>query len=155
MICIVKVNILEEIGPQFVYLEDCSMHTISWRSLLFYREMSEAMAEDSCSPYNSSSDWWRSSPQVKVNCLWSSSSSETFSISTGSYLERTTLSQQSFCMYRFPYVENPTGLPERTNEVAGAYAEACVEVGKECRIPTVNLWTKMQEFPDWGKAYLR
>lgn len=58
-------------------------------------------------------------------------------------------------MYRFPYVENPTGLPERTNEVAGAYAEACVEVGKECRIPTVNLWTKMQEFPDWGKAYLR
>ncbi|OWM77355.1 GDSL esterase/lipase At5g45920 [Punica granatum] len=55
---------------------------------------------------------------------------------------------------KFPYVESPDGLPERTNKAAGAYAEACVIVAKECGVPYVNLWTKMQEFPNWETAYL-
>ncbi|XP_022720979.1 GDSL esterase/lipase At5g45920-like isoform X2 [Durio zibethinus] len=55
---------------------------------------------------------------------------------------------------RHPYAENPSGLPERTNEAAGAYAKACVETAGECGIPVVDLWTRMQQFPDWRKAYL-
>ena len=47
------------------------------------------------------------------------------------------------------------GLPERTNESAGAYAKACIAVAGECGVPVVDLWTKMQQFPDWQNAYLR
>ncbi|PSS24594.1 GDSL esterase/lipase [Actinidia chinensis var. chinensis] len=54
-----------------------------------------------------------------------------------------------------PFTENVLGLPERTNQAAGAYAKACVAVAGECGIPAVDLWTKMQQFPDWQKAYLR
>ncbi|GFY91924.1 SGNH hydrolase-type esterase superfamily protein [Actinidia rufa] len=54
-----------------------------------------------------------------------------------------------------PFSENALGLPERTNQAAGAYAKACVAVAGECGIPAVDLWTKMQQFPDWQKAYLR
>uniref|UniRef100_A0A7C8YGY2 Uncharacterized protein n=1 Tax=Opuntia streptacantha TaxID=393608 RepID=A0A7C8YGY2_OPUST len=54
-----------------------------------------------------------------------------------------------------PYFENPSGLPERTNEVAGAYAKACVDVAKECGTPEVDIWTKMQELPDWKNLCLR
>ncbi|KAG6754937.1 hypothetical protein POTOM_040742 [Populus tomentosa] len=57
-----------------------------------------------------------------------------------------------FC--RHPYIENPSGLPERTNEAAGAYAQACKSVAKECGCPVVDLWIKMQECPDWKQAYL-
>lgn len=56
---------------------------------------------------------------------------------------------------RHPYGENPSHLPERTNEGAGNYAKASVDVGEECEVPVVDLWTRMQEFPDWSKAYLR
>ncbi|XP_021294422.1 GDSL esterase/lipase At5g45920 [Herrania umbratica] len=56
---------------------------------------------------------------------------------------------------RHPYAENPSGLPERTNEAAGAFAKACVETAGECGIPVVDLWTRMQQDPDWRKAYLR
>lgn len=56
---------------------------------------------------------------------------------------------------RHPYVENPTGLPERTNEAAGAYAKACIEVAGECGLPVVDLWTKMQQLADWKTACLR
>ncbi|GAY34690.1 hypothetical protein CUMW_012770, partial [Citrus unshiu] len=55
---------------------------------------------------------------------------------------------------KHPYVENPTGLPERTNEAAGAYAKACIEVAGECGLPVVDLWTKMQQLADWKTAYL-
>ncbi|GAV71066.1 Lipase_GDSL domain-containing protein [Cephalotus follicularis] len=55
---------------------------------------------------------------------------------------------------RHPYVENPMGLPERTNEAAGYYANACVAVAEECGIPVVDLWTKMQHCPGWQTAYL-
>ncbi|XP_048325891.1 GDSL esterase/lipase At5g45920 isoform X2 [Ziziphus jujuba] len=44
--------------------------------------------------------------------------------------------------------------PERTNEAAGDYAKACIAVAGECGIPVVDLWTKMQQFSDWKKAYL-
>ncbi|XP_058201470.1 GDSL esterase/lipase At5g45920-like isoform X1 [Rhododendron vialii] len=53
-----------------------------------------------------------------------------------------------------PYVENASGLPERTNEAAGAYAKACVAIARQCGILVVDLWTKMQEVPGWQKAYL-
>ncbi|KAJ8447970.1 hypothetical protein Cgig2_028846 [Carnegiea gigantea] len=53
-----------------------------------------------------------------------------------------------------PYCENPSGLPERTNEVAGAYAKACVYVAKDCGTPVVDIWTKMQELPDWKNLCL-
>lgn len=56
---------------------------------------------------------------------------------------------------RHPFVENQLGLPERTNDAAGAYAKACVSVANECGIPVIDLWNKMQKFPDWQKAYLR
>ncbi|XP_052203721.1 GDSL esterase/lipase At5g45920 [Diospyros lotus] len=55
----------------------------------------------------------------------------------------------------YPFVENPGGLPERTNQAAGAYAKTCFAVAEECGIPVVDLWTKMQQFPDWQKEYLR
>lgn len=54
----------------------------------------------------------------------------------------------------YPFTENKLGLPERTNEAAGAYAKACVAVAREIGIPVVDLWTKMQQFPDWQKAHL-
>lgn len=56
---------------------------------------------------------------------------------------------------RNPYVEDPLGLPERTNESAGTYAKACVEVAKELSIPVINIWSKMQQFPGWEKSFLR
>ncbi|TKY71809.1 GDSL esterase/lipase [Spatholobus suberectus] len=55
---------------------------------------------------------------------------------------------------RYPFVDNPQGLPERTNEAAGEYARACIAVAGECGIPVVDLWTKMQQFPDRKKDYL-
>lgn len=56
---------------------------------------------------------------------------------------------------RYPYVDNPEGLPERTNEAAGEYARACIAVANGCRVPVIDLWTKMQQSPDWKKNYLR
>ncbi|CAK9148174.1 unnamed protein product [Ilex paraguariensis] len=56
---------------------------------------------------------------------------------------------------QYPFVENTLGLPERTNEAAGAYAKACVAVAGEFEIPVVNLWTKMQDYPKWQKSILR
>ncbi|XP_024029273.1 GDSL esterase/lipase At5g45920 [Morus notabilis] len=56
---------------------------------------------------------------------------------------------------RHPYIENPSNEPERTNEAAGAYAKACVKLAGECGIPVIDLWTKMQQFPDWKNACLR
>lgn len=55
---------------------------------------------------------------------------------------------------RHPFVENPSGFPERTNEAAGSFAKACVETAEECGIAVVDLWTRMQQYTDWRKAYL-
>ncbi|KMZ59748.1 putative Isoamyl acetate-hydrolyzing esterase [Zostera marina] len=53
-----------------------------------------------------------------------------------------------------PYGENTTGLPERTNSDAGAYAEACKSVAMENNLPVLDIWSKMQEFPHWEKTFL-
>ncbi|GAB2245099.1 hypothetical protein Droror1_Dr00000592 [Drosera rotundifolia] len=56
---------------------------------------------------------------------------------------------------RHPYADNPSGLPERTNEAAGAYAKACVDIASTCGIQVADIWTGMQQQdPDWGKLYL-
>ncbi|KAH9622837.1 hypothetical protein KSS87_017016 [Heliosperma pusillum] len=53
-----------------------------------------------------------------------------------------------------PYIENPSGLPERTNEAASAYAKACIDIAKECGAAVVDIWTRIQEFPDWKNSCL-
>ncbi|XP_057764358.1 GDSL esterase/lipase At5g45920-like [Salvia miltiorrhiza] len=53
-----------------------------------------------------------------------------------------------------PYANNPSGLPERTNEVAGRYAKHCLDVAAECGLPAIPLYDKMQQRPDWKKALL-
>ncbi|XP_073054016.1 GDSL esterase/lipase At5g45920-like [Primulina eburnea] len=53
-----------------------------------------------------------------------------------------------------PLSDNSSGLPERTNEAAGNYSKACLAVASECGVAAVDLWTKMQQFPGWQKAYL-
>ncbi|KAL1342045.1 hypothetical protein AAHE18_09G131100 [Arachis hypogaea] len=55
---------------------------------------------------------------------------------------------------QYPYTDNPQGVPERTNEAAGEYARACTAVAAECGVPVIDLWTKMQQCPDWKKEYL-
>ncbi|CAJ1961856.1 unnamed protein product [Sphenostylis stenocarpa] len=55
---------------------------------------------------------------------------------------------------RHPYVENPQGLPERTNNAAGEYAKACIAVAGEFGIPVVDIWNKMQQHPEWETYYL-
>ena len=56
---------------------------------------------------------------------------------------------------RNPFAEDPSGLPERTNEAAGAYAKACASVAEEYKISVINLWNRMQKFPNWEKLMLR
>ncbi|KAF5188701.1 GDSL esterase/lipase [Thalictrum thalictroides] len=56
---------------------------------------------------------------------------------------------------RNPYGKNPSGLPERTNEAAGAYAKECIAVADECGVSVVDLWSRMQQFPKWEKSFLR
>lgn len=60
---------------------------------------------------------------------------------------------ERICRHR--YGEIHSDLPERTNEAARNYAKACVAVARECGAPVVDLWSRMHQFPDWGKAYLR
>lgn len=52
-------------------------------------------------------------------------------------------------------MENPLGLPDRTNEAAGAYAKACIDVAGECETPVVDIWKKMQQISDWQRICLR
>ncbi|XP_052178835.1 GDSL esterase/lipase At5g62930 [Diospyros lotus] len=52
------------------------------------------------------------------------------------------------------YGEKAMELPERTNEVTGVYAQQCVELAKELGIPSINLWSKMQETEGWQKKFL-
>nr|BAX25109.1 carboxylic ester hydrolase -like [Oryza brachyantha] len=59
---------------------------------------------------------------------------------------------------RYPYGDDDgggSGLPERTNESAGAYARACVEVAAERRLRAIDIWSKMQRFPGWESSFLR
>ncbi|KAE8815814.1 GDSL esterase/lipase [Hordeum vulgare] len=48
-----------------------------------------------------------------------------------------------------------SGLPERTNEAAGRYARACLEVAAERGLRAIDVWSRMQEFPGWETAFLR
>ncbi|KAF8663345.1 hypothetical protein HU200_055961 [Digitaria exilis] len=51
-------------------------------------------------------------------------------------------------------VDDPSRQAERTNEAAGSYAQACISVAKELGHPVIDIWTKMQEFPDWQTSAL-
>ena len=53
------------------------------------------------------------------------------------------------------YGENARELPERTNEVTGIYAKQSVELAKEMGLPSIDLWSKMQETEGWQKKFLR
>ncbi|KAL9239604.1 hypothetical protein vseg_013913 [Gypsophila vaccaria] len=52
------------------------------------------------------------------------------------------------------YGEKAMTEPERTNEVTGEYASVCVSLAKELGVPSVNLWSKMQETEGWQEKYL-
>ncbi|KAK4749662.1 hypothetical protein SAY87_027111 [Trapa incisa] len=52
------------------------------------------------------------------------------------------------------YGDNAREVPERTNEVTGIYAKACIEVARELGLRSVDLWSKMQETEGWQKQYL-
>ncbi|KAI4977752.1 hypothetical protein ZWY2020_014306 [Hordeum vulgare] len=56
---------------------------------------------------------------------------------------------------RHPRNGDASVLPERTNEASGRYARACVEVATECRLRTIDVWSRMQEFPGWETSFLR
>lgn len=45
-------------------------------------------------------------------------------------------------------------VPERTNAFTKQYVEACKQVAADLDIPVLDLWTKMQEAPNWDTAYL-
>uniref|UniRef100_A0ACD5VGN9 Uncharacterized protein n=1 Tax=Avena sativa TaxID=4498 RepID=A0ACD5VGN9_AVESA len=49
---------------------------------------------------------------------------------------------------------DPSRQPERTNEAAGTYAQACIAVAKELDHPVIDIWTQMQQFPDWQTSAL-
>ncbi|XP_057422033.1 GDSL esterase/lipase At5g62930-like isoform X2 [Lotus japonicus] len=71
-------------------------------------------------------------------------------------LKSTKKTSEKWCnTYRSLYGENARKLPERTNEAAGQYANACVEIAKEMGVPYINLWSKMQETDGWQTKFLR
>lgn len=49
---------------------------------------------------------------------------------------------------------DPSRQPERTNEAAATYAQACITVAKELDHPVIDIWTKMQQYPDWQTSAL-
>ncbi|KAJ4973091.1 hypothetical protein NE237_006265 [Protea cynaroides] len=55
---------------------------------------------------------------------------------------------------RSVYGENAVKLAERTNEMAGVYAKQCVELARELGLPSIDLWSKMQETEEWRKKFL-
>eukprot|EP01018_Ginkgo_biloba_P009752 Gb_07780 [translate_table: standard] len=55
---------------------------------------------------------------------------------------------------RATYGENAVELPERTNEVTGAYAKTCVAVANESGVPVIDIWSGMQETLGWQEKYL-
>ncbi|KAL2453479.1 GDSL esterase/lipase [Abeliophyllum distichum] len=61
---------------------------------------------------------------------------------------------------RLEYARSKNGdkepeLPERTNEVTAVYAKQCVELAKELGLPSIDLWSKMQDTEGWQKKILR
>lgn len=56
---------------------------------------------------------------------------------------------------RSMYGDKASPLPDRTNEVTGTYADQCVALANELDLPSINLWSKMQETQGWQKKFLR
>ncbi|KAL8457816.1 hypothetical protein ACS0TY_035623 [Phlomoides rotata] len=52
------------------------------------------------------------------------------------------------------YGDKASSVPDRTSEEAGIYAEQCVSVAKELGLPSINLWSKMQETDGWQRKFL-
>ncbi|CAO2823060.1 unnamed protein product [Amaranthus hypochondriacus] len=52
------------------------------------------------------------------------------------------------------YGEKAMKRPERTNEVAGVYANQCLSLAKELGVSSIDLWSKMQQTEGWQKKYL-
>lgn len=59
------------------------------------------------------------------------------------------------CEIRSMYGDKASKVADRTNEVAGTYAEQCVAIAKELGLPSINLWSKMQETNGWQRTFLR
>lgn len=55
---------------------------------------------------------------------------------------------------RSMYGDKAMKIPERTNEMAGVYANQCVELAKEMNLSSINVWSKMQETEGWQKKFL-
>ncbi|EPS71510.1 hypothetical protein M569_03248, partial [Genlisea aurea] len=52
------------------------------------------------------------------------------------------------------YGDKASELPDRTNEVTGMYAEQCAALAEELGLPSINLWSKMQQQNGWNKKFL-
>ncbi|KAK4437235.1 GDSL esterase/lipase [Sesamum alatum] len=52
------------------------------------------------------------------------------------------------------YGDKASGTPDRTTEATGVYAKQCVTLADELGLPSVNLWSKMQETDGWQKKFL-
>lgn len=55
---------------------------------------------------------------------------------------------------RATYGEKAEELPERTNEAAGQYAQACETVAQETGVRSINLWSIFQSTPNWEQKFL-
>ncbi|KAL0356097.1 UNVERIFIED_CONTAM: GDSL esterase/lipase [Sesamum radiatum] len=53
------------------------------------------------------------------------------------------------------YGDKASETPDRTNEATGVYAKECVTLANELGLPSVDLWSKMQETDGWQKKFLR
>ena len=58
-------------------------------------------------------------------------------------------------LYREKYGANIEDPPSRSNEVTGTYARACIEIGRECRVSVIDLWSSMQQESIWETRFLR
>ncbi|KAL3642357.1 hypothetical protein CASFOL_013172 [Castilleja foliolosa] len=52
------------------------------------------------------------------------------------------------------YGDKASKLDDRTNEVTGEYANVCVNLAQEIGVPSINLWSKMQEIDGWQRKFL-
>lgn len=59
-----------------------------------------------------------------------------------------------FTYARSLYGEKAMKLPERTNEMARVYARQCIQVAEDLGLPSIDLWSKMQETEGWQKKFL-
>ncbi|CAH9104381.1 unnamed protein product [Cuscuta europaea] len=55
---------------------------------------------------------------------------------------------------RYVYGDKAMKSPERTNLVTGEYAKQCLDLAVELGLPSIDLWSKMQETMGWQKIFL-